>query len=168
MPNAELAYKTLDFIDANPGQWNQRDWNNCFGGLAVKLAGGEVVRLNSLGDERIRMPDGQEGYAFSLAEVVLGLSGCTGPATLARSWANWWQRSSVPARPRPSLGCAVWIGQERGGAFLSEVQFLPARQGSQRWQTVPQLRRCLCGPHNFRPPKACQAEAAGVRKLTAP
>lgn len=49
-PNAELAYRVLDHIDADPASWDQATWIKrtdcgtvaCFAGWAVQLAGGEV------------------------------------------------------------------------------------------------------------------------------
>jgi len=42
-PNAELAYRVLDHIDADPESWNQMHWwcgtSGCFAGWACKLAG---------------------------------------------------------------------------------------------------------------------------------
>lgn len=50
MPNAELAYKILDQIDAHPEQWVQNHWMTttecgtayCFAGWAVNLSGGTL------------------------------------------------------------------------------------------------------------------------------
>jgi hypothetical protein len=50
IPNAELAYRVLDHIDAHPEQWDQGIWiresdcgtAGCFAGWAVLLAGGTV------------------------------------------------------------------------------------------------------------------------------
>jgi hypothetical protein len=50
-PNAELAYRVLDHIDAHPEQWNQGRWIGktecgtvgCFAGWAVVLSGAEPV-----------------------------------------------------------------------------------------------------------------------------
>jgi len=43
-PNAELAYRALDHIDAHPESWDQRTWGcgtvACFAGWAVILSGG--------------------------------------------------------------------------------------------------------------------------------
>ena len=43
-PNAELAYRVLDHIDANPNEWKQSSWQcgsaACFAGWAVRLSGG--------------------------------------------------------------------------------------------------------------------------------
>lgn len=43
VPNAELAYKVLDHIDAHPESWVQDSWwcgtGGCFAGWAVKLSG---------------------------------------------------------------------------------------------------------------------------------
>jgi hypothetical protein len=45
-PNAELAYRVLDHIDAHPEQWNQKRWwcgtSGCFAGWAVTLSGEQV------------------------------------------------------------------------------------------------------------------------------
>jgi hypothetical protein len=51
-PNAELAYRVLDHIDANPEQWRQKEWISrldgadcgtagCFAGWASLLSGDE-------------------------------------------------------------------------------------------------------------------------------
>lgn len=46
MRNAELAYRTLDYIDAHPDEWDQTGWvcgtKACFAGWAVFLSGGRV------------------------------------------------------------------------------------------------------------------------------
>lgn len=43
-PNAELAYKVLDHIDAHPESWDQNIWDcgtaACFAGWAVRFSGG--------------------------------------------------------------------------------------------------------------------------------
>jgi hypothetical protein len=43
-PNAELAYRVLDHIDAHPETWDQSVWDcgtvACFAGWAVRLSGG--------------------------------------------------------------------------------------------------------------------------------
>ena len=49
-PNAPLAYKILDHIDAHPEQWNQTTWfresecgtAGCFAGWAVVLTGHDI------------------------------------------------------------------------------------------------------------------------------
>lgn len=45
-PNAALAYRVLDHIDAHPELWRQGDWHcgsaYCFGGWAVELSGGQL------------------------------------------------------------------------------------------------------------------------------
>lgn len=45
-PNAELAYKVLDHIDANPNEWKQSTWQcgsaACFAGWAIRLSGGTL------------------------------------------------------------------------------------------------------------------------------
>ncbi|GAA2681883.1 hypothetical protein [Actinoplanes palleronii] len=44
IPNATLAYRVLDQIDAHPETWNQSTWDcgtaACFAGWAVRLSGG--------------------------------------------------------------------------------------------------------------------------------
>jgi hypothetical protein len=46
--NAELAYETLDYIIANPEQWEQKEWicgtSMCFAGHAAVLAGWKPER----------------------------------------------------------------------------------------------------------------------------
>jgi hypothetical protein len=52
-PNAELAYRVLDHIDAHPELWSQGLWwssaecgtAGCFAGWAVKLSGGDMTTL---------------------------------------------------------------------------------------------------------------------------
>ena len=45
-PNAELAYRILDQIDAHPDSWDQGVWDcgtsACFAGWAVRLSGGSA------------------------------------------------------------------------------------------------------------------------------
>ena len=45
-PNAELAYRVLDHIDAHPETWDQAVWScgaiACFAGWAVRLSGGRI------------------------------------------------------------------------------------------------------------------------------
>lgn len=51
-PNAELAYRVLDHIEAHPEEWYQGRWYSelscgttaCFAGHAVLLAGGKIVQ----------------------------------------------------------------------------------------------------------------------------
>jgi hypothetical protein len=46
-PNAELAYKILDHIDAHPESWDQGSWDcgttACFAGWALRLSGVKVT-----------------------------------------------------------------------------------------------------------------------------
>jgi hypothetical protein len=46
MPNAELAYRVLDHIDAHPESWDQTQWvcgtTACFAGWALRLSGYEL------------------------------------------------------------------------------------------------------------------------------
>jgi hypothetical protein len=43
-PNAALAYRVLDHIDAHPEEWDQTDWqcgtSACFAGWAIRFSGG--------------------------------------------------------------------------------------------------------------------------------
>lgn len=45
-PNAELAYRVLDQIDAHPETWNQAAWDcgtaACFAGWALRLSGAKL------------------------------------------------------------------------------------------------------------------------------
>jgi hypothetical protein len=91
-PNAELAYKILDQIDAHPETWNQGTWDcgtaACFAGWAVRLSGG------------ISDPDGYDsnvvdGPAYLIgmtvdeaAREVLGSSGWT-PSTVDPDEEDW-------------------------------------------------------------------------------
>lgn len=49
-PNAALAYRVLDHIDAHPESWNQGRWwcgtSGCFAGWAVQLSGEKMSGLN--------------------------------------------------------------------------------------------------------------------------
>lgn len=49
-PNAALAYKVLDHIDAHPESWNQRTWwcetAGCFAGWACALSGDKPVQYD--------------------------------------------------------------------------------------------------------------------------
>jgi hypothetical protein len=48
-PNAELAYRVLDYVTAHPEQWNQKKWwcgtSGCFAGWTINLSGEEVDRF---------------------------------------------------------------------------------------------------------------------------
>lgn len=50
MRNADLAYRTLDYIDAHPEEWEQSEWacgtKACFAGWAVILSGGKIDDVN--------------------------------------------------------------------------------------------------------------------------
>lgn len=73
-PNAELAYRVLDHIDAHPETWQQSTWHCgssfCFGGWAVALAGGVV----NDDDEVCSGPSGLIGLEIEEAAwVALGI-----------------------------------------------------------------------------------------------
>jgi hypothetical protein len=61
MPNAELAYRVLDQIDAHPERWDQKRWwcgtSGCFAGWAVVLSDGEDAMMNGsyvrVGDRKV-------------------------------------------------------------------------------------------------------------------
>src|ERR1044072_2947244 len=73
-PNAELAYRVLDHIDAHPETWQQDSWHCgssfCFGGWAVALSGG-----GGKGDDGVY--DGPSGLVGldveEAAKIVLGI-----------------------------------------------------------------------------------------------
>ena len=79
-PNAELAYRVLDHIDAEPDSWNQARWEcgsaACFGGWAVRLGANALISYNS-SDGSARVIEGPESlldrYADDVANEVLGL-----------------------------------------------------------------------------------------------
>lgn len=81
-PNAELAYRVLDHIDAHPEQWEQGKWIGqaecgtaaCFAGWAVLLSGAEprfYMKGCSTADVVF---DGRARVAPDLAEELLGAS----------------------------------------------------------------------------------------------
>lgn len=49
-PNAELAWRVLDHIDAHPESWDQTTWvcgtTACFAGWAVRLSGAEIEQTD--------------------------------------------------------------------------------------------------------------------------
>lgn len=84
-PNAELAYRVLDHIDAHPEQWFQNDWAHknecgtsyCFAGWAVLLAGRELIwdGLSETYDEAAwvvdqRKDDGKQWIGDAAREVL--------------------------------------------------------------------------------------------------
>ncbi len=83
-PNAELAYKVLDHIDARPELWRQGIWlgesecgtTACFAGWAVMLSGCEV---DVAGEEVLTGPAELIGrHVGSAAEVLLGIEDLDG------------------------------------------------------------------------------------------
>lgn len=42
--NTELFAKVRDVIDADPGRHDQRDWQNCAGGIAIQIVSGGSAR----------------------------------------------------------------------------------------------------------------------------
>lgn len=64
-PNAELAYRVLDQIDAHPELWDQAVWDcgttACFAGWAVRLSG-----------ETSSNDDGADNYTPDVAARLLG------------------------------------------------------------------------------------------------
>lgn len=49
-PNAELAWRVIDHIDAHPQSWDQEHWvcgtSACFAGWAVRLSGAEIAQIH--------------------------------------------------------------------------------------------------------------------------
>lgn len=76
-PNAVLAYKTLDHIEAHPETWNQREWwcdtGGCFAGWAVHLAGLEVRRVPFTSGYVVREAPGRLVPIEKAAMEVLGI-----------------------------------------------------------------------------------------------
>lgn len=83
-PNAELAYRTLDHIDAHPEDHDQDVWiqkvecgtAGCFAGWACLLSG-DVADINSDDDfeaEYVRTEDGERIYIPRRAAEVLGIN----------------------------------------------------------------------------------------------
>ncbi len=60
-PNAELAYKVLDHIDAHPETWDQGMWwcgtSGCFAGWACALAGTDPDALSKDAHSDTYLPD---------------------------------------------------------------------------------------------------------------
>jgi hypothetical protein len=92
VPNAELAYKVLDHIDAHPEQWRQQDWISrpdgadcgtaaCFAGWACLLSG-DTPRWEFPADElteRVNTTSGVElvhdvEFVNDRAAYLLGIS----------------------------------------------------------------------------------------------
>jgi len=79
-PNAELAYKVLDHIDAHPKQWDQSFWLDrtdcgtvgCFAGWATALSGLEA-KFNEWGYGRYVEVDGQPTMFREAAKELLGI-----------------------------------------------------------------------------------------------
>lgn len=76
-PNAELAWRVLDHIDAHPEKWSQGVWVGesdcgtvaCFAGLAVLLSGGHMVR----GDVVAGLGELDGKYLWQAADILLGI-----------------------------------------------------------------------------------------------
>lgn len=79
-PNAELAYRVLDHIDADPKSWDQGRWIRktdcgtaaCFAGWAVQLAGGKI-EFDRWGWEKVEL-DGEvytRDGVYGFADVAL-------------------------------------------------------------------------------------------------
>jgi hypothetical protein len=77
MPNAELAYKVLDHIDAHPETWKQGQWIGeaecgtvaCFAGWAVLLSGQTSIR----DDFAVINGDCVKLHISEAAEILLGI-----------------------------------------------------------------------------------------------
>jgi hypothetical protein len=81
-PNAELAYKVLDHIDAHPEQWNQGVYIGsgecgtvgCFAGWTVLLSGAEPLYRDGGSITEMAVVDGRPHAVADLAEDLLGAS----------------------------------------------------------------------------------------------
>jgi hypothetical protein len=87
MPNAELAYRVLDHIDAHPESWVQSSWLHagscgtagCFAGWATQLAGMTAVFEDVPGFSGVRYfqyvvpAEGGPTSVSEAAEQVLGI-----------------------------------------------------------------------------------------------
>lgn len=72
MFNTELANRTLDYIRTHPDEWNQDRWDECFAGIAVKLAG---YKLSDGDFSNVVDDDGHfVGFIRVVAEDVLGIT----------------------------------------------------------------------------------------------
>lgn len=84
-PNAELAYKVLDHIDAHPEQHYQQWWlrqsecgtQACFAGWACILSGDKPLMPSNpeLGDQfdDVELPDGSRDFVSDRARRLLGI-----------------------------------------------------------------------------------------------
>lgn len=78
-PNAALAYRVLDHIDAHPEQWDQGDWwrrtgcgtRGCFAGWALALSGVEMPDHPFASD--LVTVDGERFLLRAAAYGLLGL-----------------------------------------------------------------------------------------------
>lgn len=109
-PNAELAYRVLDHIDARPETWEQATWDcgtaACFAGWAVRLSGGTAY-----GSKVVAGPPELIGEHVEYAAYrVLGICEFHGPD------ANDWLFD--PDNTREDLGRLVEaiFGPRPGGA----------------------------------------------------
>lgn len=82
-PNAELAYKVLDHIDAHPEQWKQDTWvtdcgtSFCFAGWALELTGHTLRDYEVDGRQLMQLDDDPQvvsGTVRLAASRELGLS----------------------------------------------------------------------------------------------
>lgn len=75
-PNAELAYRILDQIDAHPEQWNQGTWvtdcgtSFCFAGWALELTGHTLRDVEVNGLRRMQLDDEPEVFAETVARAA--------------------------------------------------------------------------------------------------
>ncbi|WIM97806.1 hypothetical protein ACTOB_001360 [Actinoplanes oblitus] len=100
IPNAALAYRVLDHIDAHPETWNQRKWDcgttACFAGHAVRLSGGIIQGFGNSDAEVAEVTDDSARWMLGMhaqeaACHVLGIHPDTGgmaddPETGTRHW----------------------------------------------------------------------------------
>lgn len=109
MPNAVLAYRVLDHIDADPASWNQKYWacgtGHCYGGWAIALSGGKLAHTEDgyVGVVDAPDPDLIGLDACDAANRVLGLHAGTDTAEV-NGWPRWLYDAS---NSRDTLGTLV-------------------------------------------------------------
>lgn len=92
-PNAELAYKVLDHIDAHPDSWDQSSWvcgtTACFAGWAVRLSGATIDGQGGSDGEVVDGPPELVGLTVEEAAYeALGIDVETSGWTVA-SYTEW-------------------------------------------------------------------------------
>jgi hypothetical protein len=68
--NKELLAQTLEYIREHPEEHHPNDWQRCFAGTALKLAG---LKFNDVGSSYVTDEDGDKVLASKAAREKLGL-----------------------------------------------------------------------------------------------